>query len=190
MSTLSFALEQGGIVVLDFGSQYSALIVRRVREMGVHAVLLLLIRLCKIFVLISLPVLFFLEVPVLPKRRSISSRSGYFSLSLPILGICYGMQWLVQQLGGSVERCSSSREFGAARINLTQESRLFSGKKQGFSSEVWMSHGDSVQTVGEGSCITARSQQGVVAAFECLEKKYYGVQFHPEVDHGSEARQV
>ncbi len=172
------------IIILDFGSQYTQLIARRVRE-------------CKIYSEIhpyNLP---------LEKIRSLSPKgiilSGgpssvyekdaprcdpdLFKTGIPILGICYGMQLIAQSLGGKVSH-SEKREYGNARLIIDRPARLFKGiKGRGESLKVWMSHGDQIKRLPKGFYILAHSENTPIAAIEDPEKKIYGLQFHPEVVH-------
>ncbi len=176
------------ILILDFGSQYTQLIARRVRELGVFSE----IRpydydLKKI--LAAAPAGIILSggpasttVPGAPRV----SRE-LFAAGIPILGICYGMQLLTRMLGGRVER-SSQREYGKAQLNIASPSPLFTGVKD--RSTVWMSHGDSVAALAPGYRITARSQDGAIAAIEDRAARIFAVQFHPEVMHSQEGKKI
>jgi GMP synthase (glutamine-hydrolysing) len=167
------------IAVLDFGSQYSQLITRRVREMQVY---------CELFpwnadpqkVSAIQPKGFILsggpssvyekDAPVIP-AYVLESR-------LPILGICYGMQALAQVLGGQVEP-SGGREYGLAEVNTIAPNPLILED----SLQVWMSHGDRIRTLPGGFSALASSSHSPVAAMGDDSRKYYGLQFHPEVRH-------
>ena len=167
------------IAVLDFGSQYSQLITRRVREMQVY---------CELFpwnadpqkVLAIQPKGFILsggpssayenDAPFVP-AYVLESR-------LPILGICYGMQALAYALGGQVE-ASGRREYGLAEISTIAPNPLILED----SLQVWMSHGDRIKSVPEGFSVLAASSHSPVAAMGDDNRKYYGLQFHPEVRH-------
>ncbi len=170
------------IIVLDFGSQYSQLIARRVRE-------------CKVF---SELVGFDTQPPenIPTELKGIILSGGpasvhdpgsprldprWFDLGIPILGICYGLQLIAHQLGGVVRR-SAIREYGPARLRLTGTlSRLLAGLPH--SSRVWMSHGDSVVKIPAGFRKTAATESLKFAAFENEPRSIYAVQFHPEVAH-------
>jgi len=169
------------VFVVDFGAQYAQLIARRVRE-------------CKVFSEI---------VPYDISPEEIKSRSasalifsggpssvyqdgapipdpGIFNIGLPILGICYGHQLLARELGGKVE-ATGIREYGKTGIELTGDSTLFEG--QPLEQTVWMSHGDSVVEAAPGFRVTASTSASPVAAMEDVERRLFGVQFHPEVIH-------
>jgi GMP synthase (glutamine-hydrolysing) len=176
------------ILVLDFGSQYTQLIARRVRELGVY---------CEI-VFPDLPAA---RIKALRPRGLILSGGpssvydpqaprcdpAVFSLGLPILGICYGIQLLAHGLGGKVER-SPRREYGSAELHITKKAKLFQGLPPRM--RVWMSHGDSLVAPPRGFQVLARTANSPVAAVADEEKKIYGVQFHPEVVHTPKGRAV
>jgi GMP synthase (glutamine-hydrolysing) len=170
------------IIILDFGSQYTQLIARRVREAGVY---------CEILpfnVSVS-------EIESHEPRGVILSggpSSVYDSnaphprpellidLKRPVLGICYGLQLIAHNLGGDV-RPSNSREYGYARLSIVDgESALFAGLPGEM--DVWMSHGDKVTVLPEGFRVTAKTAEAI-NGFENVARKIYGVQFHPEVAH-------
>jgi GMP synthase (glutamine-hydrolysing) len=174
------------ILILDFGGQYTQLIARRVRECGVYSEIHpwdmdehALREFAPTGVVLSGgPESVNLDDP--PRVAQ-----AVFELGVPVLGICYGMQAMAAQLGGSVE-ASSHREFGYAEITPL-DSELFAGLDDGDGDEpvlkVWMSHGDRVDSLPPGFEITGRSPNSPLAAMEDRERKYYGVQFHPEVTH-------
>lgn len=97
-----------------------------------------------------------------------------------MLGICYGLQLLVQNLGGVV-KVGEKHEYGRMEIEVQKNSGLFGNKQIGDKQVVWMSHGDEAVKLPEGFEVVARSNQGAVAAIENREKKFYGLQYHPEV---------
>ncbi|AQU45310.1 glutamine-hydrolyzing GMP synthase [Xanthomonas oryzae] len=174
------------ILILDFGAQYTQLIARRIREIGVY---------CEIWawdhdpseiagfgakgIILSggpesttLP-----GAPVAPQE--------VFDSGLPVFGICYGMQTLAAQLGGATE-AADQREFGHAEVDVIAADALFAGLTDHAGAprlNVWMSHGDHVSQVPPGFTITATTDRIPVAAMSNEDKRWYGVQFHPEVTH-------
>ena len=174
------------ILILDFGGQYTQLIARRVRECGVFSEIhpwdmdehSLREFAPAGIVLSGGPESVNLDDP--PRVAQ-----AVFELGVPVLGICYGMQAMAAQLGGHVE-ASSHREFGYAEITPL-DSELFNGLNDGTGDDpllkVWMSHGDRVESLPSGFEITGRSPNSPLAAMEDQARKYYGVQFHPEVTH-------
>lgn len=174
-------IHQHRILILDFGSQYTQLIARRVREIGVY---------CEIYpydvdtqyiqsfnpkgiILSGGP-------ESVHESAHVRAPNMVFDMGLPILGICYGMQTMVHQHGGKVE-ASDQREFGYAKVNITIANQLFAGTPD--SQDVWMSHGDKVTQLGECFEIIASSKNAPAAAVKHTSKDWYGVQFHPEVTH-------
>jgi GMP synthase (glutamine-hydrolysing) len=170
------------IVVLDFGSQYNQLIVRRIRETGVYSELLPFDTSAT-------------AIAAIPDVRGIilsgGPRSvyegdayrgdpGLFDLGVPILGICYGMQWMTDLFGGTVTN-APAREYGRKSIGVIRSSPLFRALPA--TQTVWMSHGDHVTGIPEGFVVTATSESGAIAAIENESRRLYGVQFHPEVRH-------
>lgn len=169
------------IIILDFGSQYSQLIARRVREAQVYAELLPWdasaeaindVKNPKGVILSGGPnSVYESEAPRLPE--------WVLDADLPVLGICYGMQLLTLALGGTVTS-SDQREYGLAEISLIRPSALFSDND---STTVWMSHGDRVADLPPGFNLLARSANSPFAAMGNAKRQIYGLQFHPEVRH-------
>ena len=177
-----------GILIVDFGSQYTQLIARRVRELGVfceiHPFDITNEQLVKIspkgVILSGGPdTVTFDSAPRIP--------DSILTLDVPLLGICYGMQAMAEQLGGTVDR-SEQREFGAARVLNVCEGGLLDGLTSVL--DVWMSHGDRVETLPPGFKLSAETSNAPIAAMADLERKYFGVQFHPEVTHTSDGKEI
>ena len=182
--------ERGGVVVLDFGGQYTQLIARRIREQQVFSSILPCttgieeIRKLEPSGLVLSGGPSSVYDPEAPKCDS-----GVLSLGVPVLGICYGMQWLTYTLGGKVER-AERREYGSAVLNLQNgqgESELFAELPG--SLRIWNSHGDHVVGLPAGFHTTGRTQNAV-AAVENPQAKIYGVEFHPEVKHTDRGTQI
>jgi GMP synthase (glutamine-hydrolysing) len=173
------------ILIIDFGSQVTQLIARRVREAGVY---------CEIhpFNKVTADTL----KAYGPKGIILSggpssvidvgtpkAPDAVFTMGLPVLGICYGQQTMVAQLGGKVE-AGHHREFGRANVDVTGSCALFDGVwPQGEHQQVWMSHGDRVVSLPPGFVVTATSTGAPFAAIADEKRKFYAVQFHPEVVH-------
>lgn len=174
------------IAVIDFGGQYSQLIVRRVRELGYFAKLFLPDDLRDV----GQPA----GVILSGGPRSVSAEDApdidfefLQSLNVPVLGICYGMQLLTLKHGGQVAPCHS-REYGPAELIPTNtDSGLFAGLSP--SSQIWMSHSDTVSELPEGTEVLAKNQEGIHVALSWREG-WFGIQFHPEVTHSHEGNQV
>ena len=174
---------QHRLLVVDFGSQYTQLIARRVREVGVY---------CEIHPF-DVPEGFVAEFA----PRGIILSGGpetvtegstpripeqVFEAGVPVLGICYGMHAMAAQLGGAVEP-STHREFGHAEVETAAGDPLFDGLTDAGRMPVWMSHGDRVTAVPPGFAVTARTDSAPVAAMADPARRLFGVQFHPEVTH-------
>jgi len=189
-------IHQHRILILDFGSQYTQLIARRVREIGVY---------CEIWPHDS-------EAEAIQKfsargiilsggPESVHADNGplapevVYQLGIPLLGICYGLHTMAMQLGGRVEP-SDFKEFGYARVDLVQPSRLLRGIEDHINDagqpqlDVWMSHGDRVAELPAGFDILARTDSAPVAAIADEERGFYGVQFHPEVTHTAQGQRI
>jgi len=176
------------VVVLDYGGQYSQLIARRVREIGVFSELLphhvgveeIRRRKPRGLILSGGPASVYAEgAPKLDPEL--------LELGIPVLGICYGMQALVLELGGRVEGAEVG-EFGRSRLAVTETGRLLAGTPADQS--CWMSHRDTVFAAPEGFTALASSTESPVAALESTERGIYGIQFHPEVVHTPYGQQV
>ncbi len=184
------------ILILDFGSQYTQLIARRIREIGVYCEILScdcgvddIIRFAPNGIILSggPETVTSDDTPRAPQR--------VFELGVPVLGICYGMQTMTEQLGGKVES-SSHREFGYAQIRAHAHSKLLKGIEDHTSSEgfglldVWMSHGDRVVDLPEGFIRIASSDGAPIAGIAHEDKLFYGLQFHPEVTHTRQGSRI
>ena len=183
------------ILILDFGSQYTQLIARRVRECGVYSEIhpwdideAALARFAPAGIILSGgPESVHLEDP--PRVAQ-----AVFELGVPVLGICYGMQAMAAQLGGRVSP-SRDREFGYAEVTVRGSTLLdgLSDRRSGASEallDVWMSHGDRVEALPPGFHATGRSANAPLAVMENPERGYYGLQFHPEVTHTPQGRKI
>jgi GMP synthase (glutamine-hydrolysing) len=180
--------EDRPVLVLDCGGQYAQLIARRVREARVYSELVphsitaaeARERQPRALVLSGGPAsVYAAGAPKVDPEL--------FALGVPTLGICYGMQLMAQELGGSVERTGVS-EFGKTDVRVDGESALFTGLPE--EQTGWMSHRDSVAAPPAGARVTAGSPAAPIAAFEDPERRLYGVQFHPEVVHTPHGQEV
>ncbi|NPB09228.1 MAG: glutamine-hydrolyzing GMP synthase [Thermodesulfobacteria bacterium] len=178
------------ILVLDFGSQTTQLIARRVRELHVYSE----IKPCTVsleeikafgakgIILSGGPAsVYDKDAPTVPREL--------FSLGVPVLGICYGMQLMSHLLGGRVER-SDKREYGPAMLRILDTRDLFHGLDPSREYRVWMSHGDRVEQLPEGFVAIAESENSPYAAIKHENQALFGVQFHPEVAHTEIGREV
>jgi GMP synthase (glutamine-hydrolysing) len=172
------------VLILDFGSQFTQLIARRLRERGVY---------CEIH-----PCHMPIERVRAWQPRGLILSGGPSSvldadapfahrelldLGVPVLGICYGLQWMCQQLGGVIEK-ADDREYGRAQLKLEQRGDpLFAGLEEPAARTVWMSHGDRVLRLPDGFTLLASSDHSPFAAVRHRERPLFGIQFHPEVVH-------
>ena len=168
------------IVILDFGAQYSQLIARRIRELNVFSVVLpctASLNEVKAYAPVGIVLsggpwsVYDKDAPPADKRL--------FELGVPVLGLCYGLQFMVHELGGKV-RPADKREYGHAEIDIVAESALFRGLAR--RQPVWMSHGDEALELPPGFELTAKTSHAV-AAIQNVAKRWFAVQFHPEVHH-------
>ena len=172
-------------LIVDFGSQVTQLIARRLREIGVYCEIHPYNRVDAAFLAEYAPKAVILSGSPASANTSTSPRAAdeIFELGVPILGICYGEQTICAQLGGDVEQ-SDHKEFGRAHVEVIKESALFDGVWEvGGKHQVWMSHGDRVNAIPEGFEVIAKSDGAPFAAIANEERKIYAVQFHPEVVH-------
>ncbi len=176
-----------GIVVLDFGGQYTQLIARRIREQEVFsAILPCTVSLEEIRAYEPVGIVLSGGPSSVYDKDAPVCDPKVLQLGVPVLGICYGMQWLTHTLGGKVER-ATRREYGPAELGIDRDSRLFHGLPNRL--KVWESHGDHVVGLPAGFHVTGRTENAV-AAVEDPRKNYYGVEFHPEVNHTDRGREI
>src|ERR1039458_10252256 len=176
------------VLVVDFGAQYAQLIARRVREAHVYSEIVpasmpaaeMLARNPKGIILSGGP-----KSVYAPSAPSVDP--GIYGAGVPVLGICYGAQLLTQQLGGEVGRTGIG-EYGRTALRLDAPSVLTAGWPD--TSDVWMSHTDSITGAPEGFRVTAATAEVAVAALEDTERAIYGVQFHPEVVHTDRGQEL
>ncbi|MEY2536592.1 MAG: hypothetical protein QOG67_332 [Verrucomicrobiota bacterium] len=184
----STATAHSKIVILDFGSQYTQVIARRIRELQVYSEI----------VRCDLPAAAIAELHPNGIILSGGPASVYetgapqvdpqiFSLGIPVLGICYGLMLMARHLGGEVV-FSGRREYGAGTLQITNGSQLFDGL--GTQLDVWNSHGDEVTQLPKGFRAAARTENSNFAAVEDSQRKLYGLQFHPEVAHTPRGKEI
>lgn len=178
---------QEKIIILDFGSQYTQLIARRVRELQVY---------CEIHPYNNIP-------EITPNVKGVIFSGSPFSVrqadapqvdlslfhqKLPLLAVCYGAQYIAQQLGGQVEP-SSTREYGRANLDsIDTQNPLFKGMS--VNTQVWMSHGDTITEIPQNFELIASTESVRVAAYQIKDSQTYAIQFHPEVTHSLEGKQL
>ncbi|MEJ2038215.1 MAG: glutamine-hydrolyzing GMP synthase [Desulfosarcinaceae bacterium] len=176
------------ILIIDFGSQFNQLIARRVRE-------------CRVYCQIEPPGISLDRIRQINPEGIILSGGpasiyepdsprmdpGIFELGIPILGICYGMHFMMDVLGGQVKQ-TQKREYGFARLNVQKTGALF--EKIATKTQVWMSHGDSIIKLPKGFQVTASTSNTPIAAAADSKKRFYALQFHPEVGHTLKGKQM
>ena len=176
------------VIVLDFGGQYNQLIARRVRECNVYCeVHPYTMGIDEIKALNPKGIIFTGGPNSVYGEESPRYSKEIFELGIPILGICYGSQLMAYLLGGSVETAPVS-EYGHTEVEVDTTSLLFKGVSE--KTVCWMSHTDYIATAPEGFKVTGKTPVCPVAAMECEEKKFYATQFHPEVMHTKEGKQM
>jgi GMP synthase (glutamine-hydrolysing) len=184
------------VLILDFGAQYTQLIARRVRDMGVY---------CEIYAcdVAAAEIKRFAPKAIIlsggPESvydaKGLEAPPEVFAMGVPVLGICYGMQTMAAQLGGEVE-LSRHREFGSAQVRPGTSSRLLDGLEDNRDAagrrvlDVWMSHGDRVVAMPPGFTAIASSDNAPLAAMADESRRLYGLQFHPEVTHSLQGGEI
>ncbi len=184
------------ILILDFGSQYTQLIARRVREIGVYSEI-------RAFDMSDDEIRAYNPRGIIlaggpesvTEAGSPRAPEIVFKLGVPVLGICYGMQTMAQQLGGKVQG-SKVQEFGYAQVNVEGRSALLHDIKDHVAADgsalldVWMSHGDEVVAIPDGFELMCSTDSCPIAGMFCAEKNFFGIQFHPEVTHTLQGQRI
>ena len=179
----------GGVLIVDFGAQYCQLIARRVRELGVYSRITVPERALFTFAAMRPRAVILSGGP-----RSVYERdapqldAAILRQGVPVLGICYGLQWLSQQLGGEVTPAQSGAEYGRTALQIDDASGLLAGARQ--HGIVWMSHGDKVSRLPPGFAVLARSEPCPFAVVADRRRGLYGLQFHPEVAHTQDGQRL
>ena len=176
------------IVILDFGSQYTQVIARRIRECNVYSIILpydasvkeIAKHEPKGIILSGGPSSVYAKKAPHPDK-------GVFTMGLPVLGICYGVQLMAHFLGGKVEH-SERREYGHGKLEVAQDCPLFEGL--GATLDIWNSHGDKVTKLPKGFKAVAHTDNAPYAAIEDRKRRFYGLQFHPEVVHTPRGKEL
>ncbi len=174
------------ILIIDFGSQVTKLIARRIRDFGVYSEISNLKDLEKLHSLKNVNGLIFSGGPsTVTKKIFPKIPKRIFLMNIPILGICYGLQLIAKQFGGQIKANSKSREYGRTEINKIKNSTITENFYNNGKNQVWMSHQDSVTKIPKSFSTIASSKNSKFAIIENVKKKIYGLQFHPEVSHTS-----
>ena len=172
------------ILIIDFGSQFTQLIARRIRELGVYSEIISHKKLNKKSDNIKIRGIILSGGPLnVYQSKKVKFNKSIFNLNIPILGICFGHQIISKELGGKVKK-AKYREFGLAKLKSLKKSKLtdsfFKGKT---SKHVWMSHADEVTKLPKGFKVIAKTDTSNFSIVENSQRKLYGIQFHPEVTH-------
>jgi GMP synthase (glutamine-hydrolysing) len=176
------------ILIIDFGSQYNQLIARRVRENHVYCLIEPpTIKVDAIRRLDPEGIILSGGPSSIYEKSSPKIHPAVFKLGIPVLGICYGMQFMLSALGGTVKR-AGRREYGFAELNIKRPTGVFKGIQK--KNQCWMSHGDSIQRLPDGFTISASTENTAVAAVTHRNRKLLGVQFHPEVAHTPQGQKI
>jgi len=176
------------IIILDFGSQYTQIIARKVRESGVYAEIhpysisreALVALAPRGIILSGGPSSVYAQEAPIPEF-------DVFTMGVPVLGICYGLQLIAHQLGGTVDK-AARREYGRAILEIDDTSDLFHG--MGTTTQVWMSHGDHITEIPTGFEKIAHTENAGICAVRDISRKIWGVQFHPEVHHSTDGKTI
>lgn len=176
------------IIIIDFGGQYAQLIARRVRECGVYSEIVSY-RTALADILAKEPkgIIFTGGPASVYEEGAPQPPEGIFEAEIPIFGICYGMQHMCHEFGGVVER-PKNKEYGFARVYKDGDGDIF--RDVAAQTDVWMSHGDYVARAPEGFAVIGHTEHTPIAAIADTERKLYGVQFHPEVEHTREGMKM
>ncbi|MDC1060250.1 glutamine-hydrolyzing GMP synthase [Alphaproteobacteria bacterium] len=177
------------ILIVDYGSQYTQLIARKIREQNVYCLVHPYNKISsKFLVNKNLSGIILSGGPNSVKdKKSPKLDKKILSLKIPVLGICYGLQLLCNEFRGKIGQ-SSSREYGHSLINHNKKSELFKGIKK--TSQVWMSHGDHIKKEPNGFVVTSFSNKNVISSIEDKKKMIFGLQFHPEVYHSLDGKKI
>ena len=181
-------MDKNTIVIIDYGSQYTQLIARRVRELNVFSIIVpydfdesyLDVNNIKGIILSGGPSSVY-------EKQSPKLNKIILSYNTPILGICYGLQLLIEEFNGLVKNLGTG-EYGPSMIQIENNNKLF--KDISTSTKVWMSHGDRIDSMPSNWEVTSKSENGIISSVQDNNSLIYGVQFHPEVVHTKEGKQI
>ncbi len=179
------------IIIIDFGSQVTKLIARRIRDFGVFSEILTINDLYKIKDYERIKGIILSGGPsTVTKKKYLSIPKEIFLKKIPILGICYGLQLIAKLFGGSIKSLRKKREFGRATLYKKKRSLLIKNFFNTKNQSVWMSHEDAVTKLPKGFKIIASTKESKLTIIENTKSKIYGVQFHPEVTHTENGTEI
>ena len=172
------------ILIVDFGSQFTQLIARKIRELGVYCEIISHKKISKIKIFEkNIKGLVLSGGPLnVYENEKVKFNSHLLKLEVPVLGICFGHQIISKEMGGKVSR-SKHREFGISKVKEIKKSRLTKNFFRKGKIDVWMSHADQVTKLPRNFKVIASSNNSKLCIIENIKKKFYGIQFHPEVSH-------
>ena len=183
-------MSQAKVVIIDYGSQVTQLIARRVREAGVYSEIHSCVTTAEQVAAMKPAAVILSGGPAsVGEADAPTLDKGFLELGVPVLGICYGMQLLARNLGGELAQ-SATREYGPAELELNGTCPLWNGLENQGKLRVWMSHGDKVLTPPPGFAVVGRTQTLDVAAMADDARRIYAVQFHPEVHHTADGERM
>ena len=179
------------IIIIDFGSQVTKLIARRIRDLGVFSEIITINDLHKIKNYNGIKGIILSGGPsTVTKKKYLSIPKEIFLQKIPILGICYGLQLITKLFGGSIKSLRKKREFGRAILFRKKKSLLIKNFFNNKHKSVWMSHQDAVTKLPKGFKIIASTKNSKLTIIENTKIKIYGIQFHPEVTHTENGKEI
>ena len=187
---MQFHNDKDKIIIIDFGSQVTKLIARRIRDFGVYSEIIPSQKLNKLKKYKNIKGIIFSGGPsTVTKKKFQSVPKEIFQKNIPILGICYGLQLIAKLLGGKIKPSKKKREFGRAFL-YKKKSSLLTKNFLTLKKEVWMSHEDAVVKLPKNFKIIASTKSSKLTVIENTKKRIYGIQFHPEVTHTDNGKQI
>ena len=179
------------IIIIDFGSQVTKLIARRIRDLGVFSEIITIKDLYKIKDFSEIKGIILSGGPsTVTKKNFLKIPKKILLKKIPILGICYGLQLIAKLFGGTIKSLKKQREFGRANLVKRQNSVLIKNFFKGKKSLVWMSHQDAVTKLPKNFKIIASTKESKLTIIENTKNKIYGIQFHPEVTHTQNGKEI
>jgi len=187
---MQFDNEKDKILIIDFGSQLTKLIARRIRDLGVYSEIITPKNSLKIKNYTNIKGIIFSGGPsTVTKKKFQRVSSKIFIKKIPILGICYGLQLIAKLLGGKIKTSKKKREFGRAFL-VSKKSSLLTKNFINTTNSVWMSHEDAVIKMPKGFKLVASTKESKLTIIENIKDKIYGIQFHPEVTHTDNGKEI
>ena len=187
---MQFHKDKDKIIVIDFGSQVTKLIARRIRDLGVYSEIITLKDLSKIKIYNNIKGIILSGGPsTVTKNKYQSIPKELFKKNIPILGICYGLQLIAKLFGGKIKPSKNQREFGRALL-FRRKNSVLTENFLNSTQTVWMSHQDAVVQMPKNFNLIASTKESKLTIIENKKRNIYGVQFHPEVTHTKNGKQI